>query len=663
MTLSKKVRYVYFLFCLLCLNRGMVQAQQKIDKSSFTNINLDYPGLEAVKNAVESNRFDVAAAALLKYYKTKLQANEPDFSNMETAVDTVGPLSAATRETADNALRHLFKTQESYGFFDFGQDINWQLWPVKDNEVRWQLHRVKWWLSMALAYRKTKDEKYAKEWIYQFDDWVKKNPLGLSADNDRFAWRPLEVSDRIQSLVPVFSIFLQSPHFTPEFLIRVLNSYHQQADYLPSHYATEGNHRLFEAQRVLFAGGSFPELKHADDWRKSGIDVLNAEIKKQVYSDGVQFELSPVYHAASIDIFAKAFRSAQNFGLEHEFPTSYKSTIEKMVLAFINITFPNYNQPMFGDSWIRKKDFKLKQFSSWAQLFPKNPFIQYFASDGKQGKAPTWLSNASSNAGFYTFRNGWTNASTILMLKASPPGEFHAQPDNGTFELWANGRNFTPDAGCFVYSGDAAIMKKRDWFRQTCVHSTLTLNNENMIITKAQQNKWTTGKDLTVLTYTNPSYTNLKHQRTVLFVDQKYFVIIDRAIGDAVGKIGIHYQLKEDSKPEYNSKTNAVNSTYSDGNNLLIQCFNREAGLKQEEGKVSYSYGEEIDRPAFVFETAKGSHENMRTLVSILYPYQGNTVPKISLTENKGNNYRDGLLDIKLTLDGKVKSLKLDINQ
>ncbi|MNV17295.1 Heparin-sulfate lyase precursor [compost metagenome] len=53
----------------------------------------------------------------------------------------------------------------------------------------------------------------------------------------------------------------------------------------------------------------------------------------------------------------------------------------------------------------------------------------------------------------------------------------------------------------------------------------------------------------------------------------------------------------------------------------------------------------------------------MSTLVSILYPYQGNRVPKISLTENKDNNYQDGLLDIKLTLDGKVKSLKLDINQ
>ncbi len=657
---KKKLRYFCLLLCMFYMEMGT--AQQKIDQSSFQNINLDYPGLEAVKHAVVQHKFDAAATLLLKYYKTKLGINKPDFSNMEAAVDTLGPLSATTRETADHALKHHFKTQESYGFFDFGQDINWQLWPVKDNEVRWQLHRVKWWLPMALVYRKTKDEKYAKEWLYQFDDWAKKNPLGLSADNDRFAWRPLEVSDRIQSLVPIISIFIQSPNFTPEFLMRVLNSYHQQADYLPNHYAQEGNHRLFEAQRVLFAGGSFPELKNASSWRESGIEVLNTEIKKQVYPDGVQFELSPVYHAASIDIFTKAYRSAQNFGLEHEFPASYKNTIEKMVMAFINITFPNYNQPMFGDSWVRKKEFKLKQFSSWAQLFPENPFIQYFASDAKEGKVPNWLSNASRNAGFYTFRNGWTNASTILILKASPPGEFHAQPDNGTFELWANGRNFTPDAGCFVYSGDAKIMAKRDWFRQTRVHSTLTLDNENMVITKAQQNKWITSDDLTVLTYTNPSYSQLDHQRTVLFVEQKYFIIIDKAIGSAAGKLGIHYQLKEGSTADYNKEKNTVHTTYADGNNLLVQCFNPKVNLKPEEGKVSYSYGEEIDRPAFVFEKDKDSKEDVSTFVSILYPYQGSQVPKISLSENKGNNYKKGTLDLNLSINGSAKSLKVNIN-
>lgn len=650
----------YFITALLLLLFTWAKAQTALQKESFRHINLDYPGLEKVKMAFNNAKYEDAGHALLTYYRQKL-GGKPDLSNLEIPVDTNSALDSKTKEVAEKALMHLFKTQEAYGYFDFGKDINWQLWPIKDNEVRWQLHRVKWWMPMALVYRSTKDEKYTREWMLQFEDWMTKNPLGLSADNDNFAWRPLEVSDRIQSLVPVMSIFINSPNISPQFLLKFLNSYHQQADYLPSHYAEQGNHRLFEAQRTLFAGASFPEFLNASKWRKSGITVLNTEIEKQVYPDGVQFELSPVYHAGTIDIFLNAFKGAQKANLETEFPPSYKQTIEKMVMAFINITFPNYNQPMFGDSWWKDKEFRLRQYQSWSAMFPENPFIQYFASDGKAGQKPNWLSNALTTAGFYTFRNGWESTSTILMLKASPPGEFHAQPDNGTFELWVNGRNFTPDAGCFVYSGDAEIMKKRNWFRQTRVHSTLTLNNQNMVITKAKLQKWQVGKKLDVLTYTNPSYQGLNHRRSVLFVEQKYFVIIDQAEGTATGNLGIHFQLKEDSKPKFDTKNNSVTTSYLDDNNLLIKSLSQKINLKEEECKVSYEYGKELSRPGFVFEKPKMDTRNSY-FISVLYPYSGSKAPNISITENAGNNFESGDLNITLSIDGKKKTIIQQLN-
>ncbi|MGQ7947320.1 heparin-sulfate lyase HepC [Flavobacterium sp. WC2509] len=655
----KKIASI-ILVCFLHLTYA--KTKLPIDKNSFDIINLNYPGLEKVKNAVEAKKYDEAANALLQYYRIKIGSKEPDFSNLEIQVDPKGPLDAKTQEIVDNAMLHRFKTQEAYGFFDFGKDIDWKLWPIKDNEVRWQLHRVKWWLSMALAYKTSKNEAYAKEWVFQFNDWATKNPLGLSEDNDKYAWRPLEISDRIQNLVPTVSIFINSPNFTPAFLMAFLKSYHQQTDYLADHYAADGNHRLFEAQRTLFAGASFPEFNDAQKWRKSGIDVLNTEIKKQVYPDGVQFELSPVYHAATIDIFTKAYKGAQKAGIENEFPASYKQTVEKMAMAFINITFPNYNQPMFGDSWQAKKEFRQNQFSNWSTIFPKNKFIQYFATDGKQGEKPNWFSNALSTAGFYTFRNGWDEKSTIMVLKASPPGEFHAQPDNGTFELWVKGRNFTPDTGCFVYSGDAEIMKKRDWYRQTRVHSTLTLDNQNMVITKAQQNKWETGKNLDILTYTNPSYTDLNHQRTVLFIDQKYFLIIDKVIGKATGNLGVHFQLKEDSKPVFDKTKNSVNTTYTDGNNLLIQSLNTDkVSLNEEEGKVSYAYAKEIARPAFVFEKSKNDDKTQQ-FISIVYPYDGNKAPEITIKPNAGNDFEKGIINLSVTIDGKKGEIKSSLN-
>ncbi|WP_175635796.1 heparin-sulfate lyase HepC [Pedobacter ghigonis] len=653
---------ITFALCLLLVQTSIIKAQQTIHKDSFKVINLDYQGLEQVKAAVNASNYNTAAAALLTYFRRLEKFKTPDLGSDAQTIN-LGKPDSITISVADNALQHRFKPQEANGYFDFGKDINWQLWPVKDHEFRFQLHRLNWWLAMGLAYRGSGNEAYTKEWMLQFLDWGKKNPVGLSAETDSYVWRPLEVSARIQSMANAFSLFLYSPNFTPEFLMQFLNGYYQQADYLVKHYAAEGNHRLFEAQRSLLAGGFFPEYKDAPIWRKRGIDVLVEEIKKQVYPDGVQWELSPVYHAATIDIFVNALRDAKKAGIDKEFPASYQQTIEKMAMAFINITFPNYNQPMYGDSWLREKEFRLKQYNSWSAAFPQNPFIKYFASDRREGKKPDWLSNALTTAGFYTFRNGWDSTATILMLKASPPGEFHAQPDNGTFELWANGRNFTPDAGSFVYNGEGILKEKRAWYRQTRVHSTLTLNNENMVITKAQQQKWQTGKNLDILTYTNPSYKNLSHQRSVLFIDQKYFSIIDKAIGNATGKLGTHFQLKEDSKLVYDKAAKRVYTSYTDGNNLLIQNLNKdEITLTEEAGKVSYSYGKELDRPAFVFEKAKTGNE-MASFISILYPFDGAKTPEISIKTNDGNDFEKGNINITLTINGKKNEIKATLNQ
>ncbi|MGO4291833.1 heparin-sulfate lyase HepC [Chitinophaga sp. RAB17] len=646
------------LYCLLLAFFTASAQDTALTAASFRNLNLAYPGLETVSQLVTTGKYDQAARELLTYYRQRTNIKHPEYNLQDKASYAGKPISKEVLEKADKALLHQFQPQKGYGFYDYGKDINWQYWPVKDNEVRWQLHRVYWWQPMGLAYWSTGDEKYAKEWVFQFDDWVRKNPLGLSAENDSFAWRPLEISERLQSLTGTFNLFVSATSFTPRFLLEFLNSYSQQAAYIPDHYTKVGNHLLFEAQRMIYAGCFFPELKNASAWKKSGIEVLNREIQKQVYEDGMQFELSPSYHNASIDIFLKALRMAQLNGGEDDFPTSYKKTIEHMIFATINFSFPDYTFPMFGDSWLVTKNAMLKQYQSWYEAFPENPVIQYYATDGNKGQQPSFLSQGLTKAGFYTFRNGWDMRSTVLVLKASPPGEFHAQPDNGTFELWVKGRNFMPDAGCYVYSGDEEINKMRNWYRQTRVHQTLTLDNKNMNITNATLLNWKPDANPEVLTYTNPSYDHLTHKRSVLFIDHKFFLIIDQANGTAAGNLGVHFQLKEDSHPVLDTLNNKVYTTFPDENNLLIQSLGKQhCSLSYEEGKVSYAYRKEITRPAFVF----GQHKTMNdapVFITILLPYEGKTAPQVSIKENTGNNYSNGTINLKLTIDRKSYDVK-----
>jgi len=652
---------IFYILIMFELFFGNLKAQESpISKQDFNNINLTYPGLEKVNQQFQSARYEQAAQELLIYYRNRKKIHHPEFNIGEEYRFKEKSIGAANQEKADNALLHKFQPHKGYGFFDYGKDINWQLWPVKDNEVRWQLHRVYWWQPMGLAYRSSGEEKYAAEWVYQFGDWVKKNPLGLSADNDAYAWRPLEVSERVQSLPGTFNLFLPSKNFTPAFLMAFLKSFHQQADYIPQHYSKEGNHLLFEAQRILFAGSFFPEFKESPFWRKSGIDVLNAEIKKQVYADGVQFELSPAYHVASIDIFLKAYNAAKMAGVENEFPETFSKTIEKMIMANIDFSFPDYNAPMFGDSWINDKSGRIRQYQSWAKSFPGNKVIKYFATEGKEGELPDHLSHASSNAGFYTFRNGWKNQSTVMVLKASPPGEFHAQPDNGTFELFVKGRNFMPDAGAFVYSGDAEINKLREQYRRTKMHNTLTLDDQDMIITKAKQNKWKAGKMMDILTFTNPSYKDLEHQRSVLFIDQNYFLIIDKAIGPATGKLDVRFHLKEDAKPVYDKSKSLVYTTYQDGNNLLIQSLNLdEVALLEEQSKVSYEYRKELARPALAFEKQKNDVKP-QYFISVVYPFTAANAPEIKIRRNDSKPDLENI-NITITIDGIEKKIQADL--
>ena len=409
--------------CFILVSTLFIQAQEKpISKASFDNINLNYPGLEKVNKLFNAGKYDDAGKELLSYYRNRKNIKHPEFNVGDEARFKGKDIGKANQVKADNALEHKFQPQKGYGYYDYGKDINWEFWPVKDNEVRWQLHRVTWWQPMGMAYRSSGDEKYAKEWIFQFRDWAKKNALGLSKENDRYAWRPLEVSERTQSLPGTFNLFVNSPNFTPAFLLEFLNLFNQQADYIPAHYSKEGNHLLFEAQRVLGAGSIFPELKNAEAWRKSGIEVLNREIKLQVFADGMQWELSPTYHVASIEIFMRAYNSAKMAGVAKEFPDTYVKTIENMVLATANMSFPDYNNPMFGDSWPVEKAARIKQFQGWSKVFPDNQEIKYFATEGAEGSLPNYLSHSLPNAGFYTFRNGWNDKSTVMIVKAGPPG-------------------------------------------------------------------------------------------------------------------------------------------------------------------------------------------------------------------------------------------------
>ncbi|NQX38316.1 heparan-sulfate lyase [Pedobacter steynii] len=655
---------VVFLLTLIGLGMNLKAQDAPLTKESFSTVNLSYPGLENVNKAVGDEQYEQAAKLLLDYYRNRSGVKHLSFNLSDNKSFAGKKINEETRGLADNILKHQFKPHKGYPAFNYGQDINWQYRPVKDQLLSTFLHRTAFWEPLGLVYRSTGDERYAKEWVFELRDWVKKNKRGAYPDDKDYAWKAFVVSFRLNHWSGYFNLFLNSPNFTPAFLMEFLQSYNEQSDYVMANYTDIGNHRLYEALHLMYAGANFPELQHAAAWRKSGIEVLNHEIKKQVLPDGVQFELSPSYHIGTIKIFLDALQIAQLAGLSKEFPKNYSDLVEKMILAVGKYSFPDYTFPLYGNSFLTNKTAMLRDYQNWAKVFPDNKVIEYYATDGAKGQAPDGLSTALPNAGFYAFRNGWTEKAIVMQVKAGPPASFHSHPDNGTFDLWVKGRNFTPEPGSFIYANLGGQKNtKRDWYRSTKVHQTLTLDDQTTDINKAFDQKWEASPTLDRLTFSNPSYQNLTHQRSILFVDKTYFLIVDRAIGDAQGRLDIHYVLKEDAQPKTDPGKLQVYTSYTDNNNLLIQLLNpSKASLKTEESFVSYAYQKEAPRPAFAFEKEKNGPE-ISSFMTILYPFQGKIPPLVTIKENAGNDLNKGLLDITLLINGKSKTLKKNLNQ
>jgi heparan-sulfate lyase len=638
-----------FTYAFICRGYAQMETDFTETKVLLSRLDLSEKGLETVKQSLNSP--EKAAKELLNYYKLRNSVNHPVDRNLK-ASSKGNIASEKDFETADNALKHIFVGQPAYPPHFCGEDIDWGTRPVPDNEWVWQLNRMSFWEAMGKVYWHTGDEKYAKAWGEQLMDWTRKNP---NDEAHKYAWRSIEAGIRGYRWTGLFQRFIDSPSFSPEVLVAFLNSCYDHAEYLMTKYTTRSNWGLMEAEGMAFIAITFPEFKNAEKWREEAFRRLNNEINIQVYPDGHQRELAIGYHLGCIGWFLRTCELAKMNGIENAFPDSYLERIEKMCEVPMKLCLPNGTNVQFGDAWEGTPGQHKNRFREWAEFFERDDFL-YLATDGQQGKKPDSTAYALPFSGLYSMRSGWDKDAVCLVLKCGPDGGGHSQPDNGTFDLYAGGRNLMPDAGSYIYSGNP---EGRAWFRQTKVHQTLTLDDKN-----SQYNPrlllWQPGDSLDMLVVENKSYENLTHRRALLFVDKKYFIVVDEAIGSATGDVAIHFQLAPDGGDAiFNHAASSVQTSFNEGWNVFVQTQNQ-PGLKleEEEGWVSFRYTEKEPRPAFCFRLKKEDENSKVRFVTLVVPYE-KEAPEIQLTRITEES---GKLEIEVLENGERKMIGYSVN-
>lgn len=565
-----------------------------IQASLFDVINMDYPGLEKVKQHYEANEYYYAAYELLNYYRNRGTVTNP-------GVDLLTPsITAFDRNVADQALEHRFYIRnfkesetngvETYYSFDKDGKIDWWYIPegITDQEFRSQLNRHQWMLPQAKAYRVTKDEKYVKSWISVYKDWMKTNPCkeGVIARNDT-AWYGLQPAERAASQMDIMPYVIQAESFTPQWLSTFLTSFSQQIESVRQNYFTDGsNIQLTQEQTVAKAGLLMPELKNAEAWLAEGSRRVNQETSSIFLEDGVLNELDASYHIGVIDNFYSIYKTALANNRLDLFPDDFTTRLKNAADFVADIMYPDYSLENFNDtrSTSYTRNVLIKNLKKYVEMFPEDGKLKWLATEGKIGTKPAAGISAYKTAGYYMLRNGWEKSSTMMVLKNNynPDNKWHCQPDNGTFSLYRNGRDFFPDAGVYSYGGTSASNAERKAYAATKNHNTMTdlgatIGSDYMkgecLLAK------TDGNNQVVVTQ-NQSYKNLTHRRAVFFVNGEFFVIVDEGYGSGNGdKINLNFHLltTDDAPSAYDDLSAnyqyGAHTTFMDNNNMLIRTF------------------------------------------------------------------------------------------
>jgi len=416
------------------------------DAEFLAALDLTLPALAAVRRAVDRGDPAAAKRAFVQHLKARTQPKWHFDWRAKPA-----PNKRPAKPNVAQADRYARNELVSVGVWhDFGSDIDWSANPMPNQyrEWTWQLSRHSFWPKLGQAYWDTGDEKYARTFVFQMNDWVKDNPVPLdrAANHTGSRWRTIEAGIRMgHTWFKAFAYFLSSPSFGHEDVVTMVKSFVEHAEYLMK-FRTHGNWLTMEANGLYHVGAMFPEFKRAQTWRDTAIERLYKDLDIQVYPDGAQYELSTGYHQVALLNFLGPLQIGRLNG--YAIPPDYLAKLERMYHYNLYAAMPDGCLPGLNDAGRHDVRGRLKEGFGY---FPKRADFQWLATRGKQGTRPAHDSYAFRHAGHLVMRSGWALDDRYMLFDVGPFGAGHQHEDKLSFVIYAYGAYLVVDPGIYPY--------------------------------------------------------------------------------------------------------------------------------------------------------------------------------------------------------------------
>lgn len=500
-------------------------------------IDVTRPGLEEVRTQIESGDQAAALRALVRYYRAA--PAPPWIANDLTSHAPRSWTAEEARAEAAHALGDVFTFQGVTGQAPrlASGGLDWTHRGPRD-DLEWALffNRHFHMLPMLRQYLETGDRRYAASLNTMVIDWVSSRPMEETDDERAMSasWRPMSSASRLLQVWPHLFFRLRSaPEFSDEALLLMLSSIPEQAGHVQRHHRERHNHTIKEMAGLVHAGAVWPEFAQAQSWRDYGIATLTGELQRQFYPDGVHQELSAHYHRSALEYFVwtKDFMAAAG----HALPDEYRVRIERAAAYLVLAMSPTGFGPLNNNGDL---DANRDRSADLAERFDDATW-RHVATLGQEGTAPALLSYFYPWAGQVFFRNGWGADAHFALFDIGPWGAAHQHNDKLNLVITAHGRDLLVDGGRYRYTPDDPYVAH---LRSTGGHNTLLIDgfgqgpDERIAADPLTRNFATHPVADAARGAFIAGYPGLdgsaRHERTVVYVRDGYWVVFDRLVSD-----------------------------------------------------------------------------------------------------------------------------------
>lgn len=373
-----------------------------------------------------------------------------------------------------------------------------------DKKIIWELNRHQYFVTLGLAFNLIGDDKYAKKFVADLEDWLEVDPPKIGVN-----WlSSLELAFRSISWIQAYYLFRESDLFTAKLRSRMLGTLIVHARHIETYlstYFSPNTHLTGEALGLYFIGSFLSNHEESGRWKDKGYEILMDTLAVHIRDDGSYCEQSSHYARYTADIYASLMILRQRQGME--IAAEHMERLERLYSYLLHLIQPNSETALFGDDDGgrlfpvdgRPIGDMRPALALGAVLFERKD-LRYVAGNasfelawlsGKEGiekyrgltpSEPDQKAVVFKDGGIFAARNTWGKDADHIISDFGPHGFMnagHAHADALSFILSLRGEPLFVDSGTFVYTSD---LDARDRYRSSAAHNCLTVNGASSSI-------------------------------------------------------------------------------------------------------------------------------------------------------------------------------------